>query len=79
MSRLDRAPEPPFFMSISIPSSTAPETERRIQPLWSLLGLVSIGFHLSLIFSGLVPALIARPIHMALALPWLWPWVAQYL
>ena len=71
MSRLDRAPEPPFFMSISIPSSTAPETERRIQPLWSLLGLVSIGFHLSLIFSGLVPALIARPIHMALALPWI--------
>ncbi|MCK5931904.1 MAG: TRAP transporter fused permease subunit [Fulvimarina manganoxydans] len=58
-------------MSITTPSSTAPTTERRIQPLWPLLGLVSIGFHLSLIFSGLVPALIARPIHMALALPWI--------
>lgn len=28
-------------------------------------------FHMGLIFSGLVPALVARPLHMALALPWL--------
>src|SRR3546814_9855213 len=35
------------------------------------LWLVSIVFHLGLIFSGLVPALVARPLHMALALPWL--------
>src|SRR3546814_12425254 len=39
--------------------------------LWVFLGLVSIVFHLGLIFSGLVPALVARPLHMALALPWL--------
>src|SRR3546814_11526410 len=38
--------------------------------LWMFLGLVSIVFHLSLIFTGLVPALVARPLHMALALPW---------
>ncbi|MEM7022556.1 MAG: TRAP transporter large permease subunit, partial [Pseudomonadota bacterium] len=37
---------------------------------WPLLGLVTIAFHLGLIFSGLVPNLIARPVHMALALPW---------
>ena len=36
-----------------------------------LLGFVSIVFHICLIFSGLVPSLIARPIHMALALPWI--------
>ena len=37
---------------------------------WVALGAVSIGLHLGLIFYGLVPNLIARPIHMALALPW---------
>jgi len=38
--------------------------------LWIVLGGLSIFFHLGLIFYGLVPNLIARPIHMALALPW---------
>jgi len=37
---------------------------------WAGLGAVSIAFHLWLIFSGLVPNLISRPLHMALALPW---------
>ena len=36
------------------------------------LGLagVSVAFHIYLIFSGLIPNLISRPLHMALALPW---------
>ncbi|MGB7305515.1 MAG: TRAP transporter fused permease subunit [Burkholderiaceae bacterium] len=38
---------------------------------WVLLGLVSITFHLWLVFSGLVPNLLSRPLHMALALPWI--------
>ena len=38
--------------------------------LWSALALGVVVFHLGLIFSGLVPNLVARPIHMALALPW---------
>lgn len=37
---------------------------------WVVLGAVSIAFHLWLIFSGLIPNLISRPLHMALALPW---------
>lgn len=37
---------------------------------WIGLGLVSVVFHLGLIFYGLAPALVARPLHMALALPW---------
>ena len=37
---------------------------------WCSLGAVSMAFHLSLIFSGLTPNLISRPLHMALALPW---------
>ncbi len=45
--------------------------------IWAALGALSIGFHLWLIFSGLVPNLIARPLHMALALPWGLIWVAR--
>jgi TRAP transporter 4TM/12TM fusion protein len=32
---------------------------------------VLVVFHLALIFSGLVPNLVSRPLHLALALPWL--------
>ena len=39
-------------------------------PVWIGLGSISMFFHMWLIFSGLVPSLISRPIHMALALPW---------
>ena len=38
--------------------------------LWPALGCTSIVIHLYLIFSGLIPNLVSRPIHMALALPW---------
>ncbi len=41
---------------------------------WPALGIVCISFHLWLIFAGLVPNLISRPIHMALALPWVFLW-----
>ncbi|WP_420414784.1 TRAP transporter permease [Roseibium sp.] len=35
------------------------------------LALALVVFHLGLIFSGLVPNLISRPVHLALALPWI--------
>ena len=38
---------------------------------FTALGAVSICFHIGLIFSGLVPNLIARPLHLMLALPWI--------
>ena len=38
---------------------------------WIFLGVISIFFHLCDVFSGLVPSLISRPIHMALAIPWI--------
>ena len=38
--------------------------------IWIILGGLTISFHLWLIFSGLVPNLVSRPLHMALALPW---------
>ncbi|WP_028794538.1 TRAP transporter permease [Thalassobaculum salexigens] len=45
--------------------------------IWSVLGAASIAFHLWLIFSGLVPNLVSRPLHMALALPWTMLFVAR--
>ncbi len=39
--------------------------------LWAGLGALTVAFHLGLIFYGLVPNLISRPLHMALALPWI--------
>ncbi len=47
------------------------------RPFWIILGAISIAFHLWLIFSGLVPNLVSRPIHMALALPWALIFVAK--
>ena len=38
--------------------------------VWVFAGAMVIAFHLGLIFYGLVPNLIARPLHLALALPW---------
>jgi TRAP transporter 4TM/12TM fusion protein len=41
-----------------------------LQFFWTILGGFSIAFHIWLIFSGLIPNLVSRPLHMALALPW---------
>ena len=35
---------------------------------WGVLGIV---YHLYLVFSGLLPNLVTRPLHMAFALPWI--------
>lgn len=40
-------------------------------PIWVALGAVTVIFHIGLIFYGLTPALVSRPIHMALILPWI--------
>jgi TRAP transporter 4TM/12TM fusion protein len=43
------------------------------QPLrlfWAALGGVSIAYHVGLIFYGLAPNLVSRPLHMVLVLPW---------
>lgn len=32
--------------------------------------LITIGFHVYLIFTGLMPNLVSRPVHLALVLPW---------
>ncbi|MCF6320535.1 MAG: TRAP transporter fused permease subunit [Rhizobiaceae bacterium] len=45
--------------------------------IWVGLGALTISFHLWLIFSGLIPNLVSRPLHMALALPWTMVFVSQ--
>lgn len=40
-------------------------------PIWVVLGAMTVIFHIGLIFYGLTPALVSRPIHMALILPWI--------
>ena len=40
------------------------------EKIWIIFGLISIVFHIFLIFSGLVPNLVSRPLHMALIIPW---------
>ncbi len=37
----------------------------------TLFGVITVGFHLYLVFSGLIPNLITRPLHFLLALPWI--------
>ena len=48
-----------------------------IRLFWVALGVTSILFHLWIIFSGLIPNLLSRPIHMALALPWVFVFSAK--
>lgn len=42
-----------------------------------MLGAATVIFHLGLIFYGLTPALISRPLHMALVLPWILVFAAR--
>ena len=59
-----------YFMS----SSTTTGWERW---LWVLLGFFSVSFHLFLVFSGMVPHMVSRPLHMALAAPWTLVFIAR--
>ena len=52
-------------------------TEQSHRWIWIGLGAASIAFHIWLIFSGLVPSLVSRPLHMALALPWVFIFTAN--
>ena len=49
----------------------------RFRPLWVALAAVLVAFHIGLIFWGLVPNLVSRPLHMALVLPWIFVFAAR--
>ncbi|MEO0361596.1 MAG: TRAP transporter permease DctM/Q, partial [Pseudomonadota bacterium] len=50
-------------------AATNPPAEASRGRGWAALGLVVVVFHLGLVFWGLAPNLVARPLHLALALP----------
>ncbi|WP_299673075.1 TRAP transporter fused permease subunit [uncultured Roseobacter sp.] len=49
----------------------------RWKPVWLLLAAVLVAYHIGLIFWGLVPNLVSRPLHMALILPWIFIFAAR--
>jgi TRAP transporter 4TM/12TM fusion protein len=51
-------------------SASAPRGATAWRAVFTLLALASVGFHLWLIFAGLIPNLVSRPLHLMLALPW---------
>ncbi len=59
-------PAPTLADQIALAANT-----RRPGVLLSAFGALTVGFHLYLIFSGLIPNLITRPVHYLLALPWI--------
>ena len=48
-----------------------------LRPVWLALAALMVAFHLGLIFSGLVPNLISRPLHLAFVLPWVFVFGAK--
>ena len=44
---------------------------------WLGLAALMVAFHLGLIFSGLVPNLVSRPLHLAFVLPWVFVFNAK--
>ncbi|MDU9002744.1 TRAP transporter permease [Sedimentitalea todarodis] len=48
-----------------------------LRPLWLALAAAMVAFHLGLIFWGLVPNLVSRPLHLAFVLPWVFVYGAR--
>nr|WP_306154540.1 TRAP transporter fused permease subunit [Roseovarius sp. MMSF_3281] len=55
--------------------SPAPQGVARA--FWASFALASVVFHIGLVFSGLVPNLISRPVHLIFVLPWVLIWGRQ--
>ncbi|MEQ8897511.1 MAG: TRAP transporter fused permease subunit [Roseovarius sp.] len=62
-------------MSASSTDSLAPAGLARV--IWASFALASVVFHLGLVFSGLVPNLVSRPMHLVFVLPWVLIWGRQ--
>jgi len=55
--------------------SPAPQGVARV--VWVSFALASVVFHIGLVFSGLVPNLVSRPVHLIFVLPWVLIWGRQ--
>jgi TRAP transporter 4TM/12TM fusion protein len=49
----------------------------RFRPAWVLLAAALVIYHIGLIFWGLVPNLVSRPLHLAFILPWVFVYGAK--
>ncbi|MCR9113336.1 MAG: TRAP transporter fused permease subunit [Rhodobacteraceae bacterium] len=58
-------------------AADAPAPQGVARAVWASLALASVVFHLGLIFSGLVPNLVSRPLHLVFVLPWVLVWGRQ--
>ena len=52
------------------------DPDQRPHFLWVAFAAVVVVYHIGLIFWGLVPNLVSRPLHMALVLPWIFVFAA---
>ena len=62
---------------MSLTAADAPAPQGVARAVWASLALASVVFHLGLIFSGLVPNLVSRPLHLVFVLPWVLVWGRQ--
>lgn len=62
---------------MSLTAADAPAPQGVARAIWASLALASVVFHLGLIFSGLVPNLVSRPLHLVFVLPWVLVWGRQ--
>ncbi|MFN3211009.1 MAG: TRAP transporter large permease subunit [Roseovarius sp.] len=59
-------------MSLTTPDPAAQAGPARL--FWLGLALASVVFHIGLVFWGLVPNLVSRPMHLVFVLPWVLIW-----
>jgi TRAP transporter 4TM/12TM fusion protein len=55
---------------VSPAQGNAPARSGLARGIWASFALASVVFHLGLVFSGLVPNLVSRPVHLVFVLPW---------
>lgn len=55
---------------MSIAHTDPPARSGVARVFWASFALASVVFHIGLVFSGLVPNLVSRPVHLIFVLPW---------
>lgn len=55
---------------MSVAQTDPPARSGVARVVWASFALASVVFHIGLVFSGLVPNLVSRPVHLIFVLPW---------
>ncbi len=59
---------------MSTVTSDTPVQAGPARAIWASFALASVVFHIGLVFFGLVPNLVSRPLHLVFVLPWVLIW-----